>query len=786
MKLIKAAAAALNQTPLAWEQNKANILGAVAQARHEGVSLLCLPELCITGYGCEDAFHSAGVSRMALRVLGEIVPETKGMIVAMGLPVLHGDALYNAVCLAVDGRIAGFAAKRFLAGEGLHYEPRWFKAWPEGKQSEIPIEGRTYPFGDVYFDCGEVKIGFEICEDAWVASRPAAAQAFKGVDIILNPSASHFAFGKHEVRKRLVLESSRAFGVTYIYANLLGNEAGRVIYDGDTLIGSAGKLAACGPRFSFADFRVTSAVIDIETARMGRARAAGYAPMAKHKRRECVREPFTFPPVKPQAHPSESRAGVSPALSQSRAGVPPAFPQGRAGVSPASSQSKAGVSPAFPQGEPWEKSDHLKEEEFARAIMLGLFDYMRKSRSKGFVVSLSGGADSSAVSCLVALMVERGVRELGLRKFAKKAGIELPKDGRAESPDPVRSAGFSPSVRGRAESPDPVRSAGFSPSVRGRSESPDSVRSAGSSPLAHGRAESPDSVRSGGISPLAHGGAESLDPVRSAGFSPLVRSLLTCVYQSTANSSTVTRDAAREVAEAIGAEFLVFGVQNLVKKYVDMVGQGIGRKLTWEKDDLALQNIQARVRAPGVWLIANLRGALLLATSNRSEAAVGYATMDGDTCGGLSPIAGIDKAYLRKWLEWLETEGPQGLHPIPALAAVNAQQPTAELRPPSQSQTDEKDLMPYEVLDVIERAAIRDKLTPLEVLQTITPRFPQFTQKDLVLWIERFFRLWSRNQWKRERYAPSFHLDDENLDPKTWCRFPILSGGFEKELRGSL
>jgi NAD+ synthase (glutamine-hydrolysing) len=710
MKLIKAAAAALNQTPLAWEQNKANILGAIAQARHEGVSLLCLPELCITGYGCEDAFHSAGVSRMALRVLGEIVPETKGMIVAVGLPVIHGDALYNAVCLAVDGRIAGFAAKRFLAGEGLHYEPRWFKAWPEGKQSEIRVEGRAYPFGDVYFDCGEVKIGFEICEDAWVASRPAAAQAFKGVDIILNPSASHFAFGKHEVRKRLVLESSRAFGVTYIYANLLGNEAGRVIYDGDTLIGSAGKLAACGPRFSFADFRVTAAVIDIETARMGRARAAGYAPMAKHKRRECVREPFTFPPVKPQAHPSESRAGVSPALSQ----------------------SKAGVSPAFSQGEPWEKSDHLKEEEFARAIMLGLFDYMRKSRSKGFVVSLSGGADSSAVSCLVALMVERGVRELGLRKFAKKAGIELPKDGGAESLDPVRSAGFSP--------------------------------------LAHGRAESPD-------------------PVRSAGFSPLVRSLLTCVYQSTSNSSAVTRDAAREVAEAIGAEFMVFGVQNLVKKYVDMVGQGIGRKLTWEKDDLALQNIQARVRAPGVWLIANIRGALLLATSNRSEAAVGYATMDGDTCGGLSPIAGIDKAYLRKWLVWLEQEGPEGLHPIPALAAVNAQQPTAELRPPGASQTDEKDLMPYEVLDVIERAAIRDKLTPSEVLQTITPRFPQFTQKDLVLWIERFFRLWSRNQWKRERYAPSFHLDDENLDPKTWCRFPILSGGFEKELeelRGSL
>ena len=61
-------------------------------------------------------------------------------------------------------------------------------------------------------------------------------------------------------------------------------------------------------------------------------------------------------------------------------------------------------------------------------------------------------------------------------------------------------------------------------------------------------------------------------------------------------------------------------------------------------------------------------------------------------------------------------------------------------------------------------------------------QFPKYPSAQLGLWIERFFRLWSRNQWKRERYAPSFHLDNENLAPKTWCRFPILSAGFETEL----
>ncbi|MFN9959332.1 MAG: NAD+ synthetase, partial [bacterium] len=84
--------------------------------------------------------------------------------------------------------------------------------------------------------------------------------------------------------------------------------------------------------------------------------------------------------------------------------------------------------------------------------------------------------------------------------------------------------------------------------------------------------------------------------------------------------------------------------------------------------------------------------------------------------------------------------------------------------------------------DAIERAAIRDKLTPKDCLRVLATRFSQYDGQLLLAWTVRFFRLWSYNQWKRERYAPSFHLDDENLDPKTWCRFPILSGGFRREL----
>src|SRR5262249_57413528 len=108
-----------------------------------------------------------------------------------------------------------------------------------------------------------------------------------------------------------------------------------------------------------------------------------------------------------------------------------------------------------------------------------------------------------------------------------------------------------------------------------------------------------------------------------------------------------------------------------------------GRGLSGRPASLPRHNLQARVRARSIWMLTNVRGAVLLTTSNRSEAAVGYATMDGDTAGGLAPLGGIDKTYLRSWLVWMETTRPDGAAPVAALGLINAQQPTAELRPAS-------------------------------------------------------------------------------------------------------
>ena len=181
-----------------------------------------------------------------------------------------------------------------------------------------------------YFDCGGVQIGFEICEDAWVANRP-------GSDLALRRRRPDPEPQRQPLRLRQASRSasgscSKARGrsaSSYVYANLLGNEAGRAIYDGDALIASAGKLLAAGPRFSFADWHVTTAVIDVDATRMSQARTGSFRPTIE-------------PDDRRRASARRSTFRAAAAASDARASMPA-----------------------------WETGPHVKEEEFARADAAG-------------------------------------------------------------------------------------------------------------------------------------------------------------------------------------------------------------------------------------------------------------------------------------------------------------------------------------------------------------------------------------------------------------------------------
>jgi NAD+ synthase (glutamine-hydrolysing) len=608
--MIRIAGATVNQIPLDWKNNTANIIAAIEEGIKQGVRILCLPELSITGYGCEDWFLSDWVCRRALTELDVIRQHCSNITVSVGLPMRVGKHTYNGACVISDKTILGVTCKQFLARDGVHYEPRWFTPWTAGKIVQYTIDDHVFPLGDVQYFVDGISFGFEICEDAWHKTmRPGYRLKEKGVDLILNPSASHFAMRKSLTReKQLARDGSLLFNCTYVFANLLGNEAGRMVYDGDIIIAQNGDMLAVNKRLSFRRFQILSCDVDFN----------------------------------------------DPAKSQRI------------------------------------KSTDSKEvnEELTQALSLALFDYLRKSKAKGYVLSLSGGADSSACATFVAEMVRRASHELGWEEFYNALNLErMPGEFNIQS---------------------------------------------------------------------------------------TVSQLLTCAYQGTKNSSETTFNAAKTLAESIGAKFHHWTIDEEVTSYSAKIENAIQRKLTWETDDITLQNIQARTRSPIIWMLANINRAVLLTTSNRSEGDVGYATMDGDTSGSLAPIAGLSKVFLLQWLRWAEKE----LN-YTGLAPVNQLQPTAELRPQERHQTDEADLMPYPVLLEIEHHAIFNHQSPQEVYDQMKSNHEA---EDLKRYIRKFFRLWAANQWKRERLAPSFHLDDLNVDPRTWCRFPILSSGFLEEL----
>lgn len=608
MRKLKIGGATVNQIPFDWKNNTTNILDAIREAVRQKITILCLPELCVTGYGCEDTFLSDWLPERAWTEVMKIAPHCENITVALGLPVRIGETTYNGSCVISNKKILGISLKQNLARDGVHYEPRWFDAWTPDISIEIVRDGERVSVGDLIYEVDGIRFGFEICEDAWRKdNRPGYRLHERGVDLILNPSASHYAILKSLLREQeVVIDGSREFKCVYVFANLLGNEAGRIIYDGDIIIGQHGKLIAVNKRLSFRNYNVLGTEVNFDD-------------------------------------PTQSKTVMSSDIKE-------------------------------------------KNEELAQAVALGLFDYLRKSKAGGFVLSLSGGADSSSCAIMVWEMVKRASSELGWKAFNAAVGID--------------------------------------PSTN--------------------------------------------DWKAALGL------LLTCAYQGTKNSSTETLNAARELASSIGAGFHHWTIDEEVTSYTQKIEKAIGRELKWDSDDITLQNIQARTRSPVIWMLANVKRAVLITTSNRNEGDVGYATMDGDTSGSFAPIAGLSKPFILQWLKWAEINLQHA-----GLKYTNSLLPTAELRPLSRQQTDESDLMPYPVLLDIEKHAIVDRKSPVEVFNAIKANYDHQALKG---YIRKFFRLWSANQWKRERLAPSLHLDDWNVDPRTWCRFPILSSSYIEEL----
>ena len=694
----------INQTALDWEGNTTRILESLEFYKNiknkNEKHIILFPELVLSGYGCEDGFLFSNTKKQSWEKLLKIVEASQKLsnsLIFVGTPFYFNGSIFNTIAVLYEGEILALIPKSYLAGEGIHYEQRWFTPFKEPwKKIEFSYNNRVYDFyfGQGVIDFFNTRIGVEICEDSWVNKRPALNYFYdNNVDIILNPAASHFGFGKYEIRKNIAISSSLNYHSYYFSVNLLGNEAGKAIYDGSMILTKNGKIFYDNSnRFSFKDIIIRSFPLELNELRNQRERI--------YSRRNDRTIDLSFPIIK--IHTS-SKINKPIFSNQEHENIKQNF--------------ISVIDYEFIKELP-QKNLTLNNEflEFLEVERLALFDYMRKTYSRGFTISLSGGADSSLCAILVYQMIRKGIIELGLENFIKKTNYNIQLND-----------------------------------------------------------------------------LQSFDTEKQIEF--FSNKMLHTIYQKTNQNSQQTFDLANELAKEIHSHHLNINIQNLVDEGLKIFQDATKLKLDWENYDIPLQNIQARIRSPMAWLLANVTGSILLVTSNRSEASVGYTTMDGDSSGGLAPIAGIDKAFILKFLDFISSYSDKYTISIKTAKKIISQPPSAELRPLQKEQTDEKDLMPYSILSMIERFAIQELLSAEEILERLLayqknhfkinytlPYFEDFLEKikqyneeELKDMINKFFYLWHTNQWKRERFATTFHIDSYNVDPRGWFRFPVIS-----------
>jgi NAD+ synthase (glutamine-hydrolysing) len=247
----------------------------IAQAEGKGAEVICFPELCITGYTCQDLFTQQVLLDEAETGLLKILDFTRtfDIISIVGLPVPVGGLLLNCAAVVQKGNILGLISKTYLPNYKEFYEKRWFASSCDITDTDIRFAGKTVRMtsGQTLFRTGNgVNFGVEICEDVWAVTPPSSKLALAGAEIIFNLSASNELIGKHTYLMSLLSQQSARTMSAYVYSCCgFGESSQDVVYCGNAFIYENGTLVVQSERFSFKQQLVIGQV-DIERLRTER------------------------------------------------------------------------------------------------------------------------------------------------------------------------------------------------------------------------------------------------------------------------------------------------------------------------------------------------------------------------------------------------------------------------------------------------------------------------------------------------------------------------------------
>jgi len=349
--------------------NAEQIFTMIREAARQGIKILALPELCLTGYTCEDLFFQDTLLDGAEEGLRTILEATKHLdiLTALGMPVRAGGKLFNCAVVIQKGQILAVVPKTYLPNYGEFYEMRWFQSGADCGDDLAP-QGDVFAFGSYggvgqcVIDCPDIpglKIGVEICEDLWAPDPPSRRLAEAGATIILNLSASNEAVGKAAYRRQLVVGQSGRLCCGYVYADAgEGESTTDLVYTGHNMIAENGALLA-EHRFS-----AGLTIADIDVQRL------------VYERRRLT----SFPAFSSTVGMYRNEANFTLCATKIRRYVSP--------------------TPFIPEN----AADRANRcEEILTIAALGLKKRLEHTRAKTAVVGLSGGLDSTLALLITAL-----------------------------------------------------------------------------------------------------------------------------------------------------------------------------------------------------------------------------------------------------------------------------------------------------------------------------------------------------------------------------------------------
>ncbi|KAL8485869.1 hypothetical protein ACS0TY_027962 [Phlomoides rotata] len=293
------------------------------------------------------------------------------------MPVLKGAERYNCQVLCLNRKIVMIRPKMWLANDGNYRELRWFTAWKQKEHLEdflLPsdiseaLSQTTVPFGYGYIQFLDTAVAAEVCEELFSPMPPHTELALNGVEVFLNASGSHHQLRKLDIRLRAFIGATHTRGGIYMYSNHQGCDGGRLYYDGCSCIVVNGDVVAQGSQFSLNDVELVVAQVDLDAVASLRGSISSFQEQASCK-------------------PKVASVAVPYKLCES-------FKLQKLLSSPLEIQY------------------HSPEEEIAFGPGCWLWDYLRRSGASGFLLPLSGGADSSSVAAIVGCMCQLVVKAI--------------------------------------------------------------------------------------------------------------------------------------------------------------------------------------------------------------------------------------------------------------------------------------------------------------------------------------------------------------------------------------